>query len=92
MRLSQKQIDYLAFLILRQLKEKPAYGIKNANAVVAAVRTEIAANLRQEQELIKEAEAKLAPHRQRVLQEGANYQDLVQKGVKALAKEKGFVL
>ncbi|MGF1573011.1 MAG: hypothetical protein ACFCU1_08055 [Sumerlaeia bacterium] len=91
-RLSQKQIDYIAFLVLRKLKEKPAYEIKDANAVVAAVRTEIAANLRQEQALLVEAEARIAPFRQQVLKEGADYQELLQKAVKALAKEKGLVL
>lgn len=92
MRLSQNQIDYLAIQILRQLREKPGYKIKSPEALVAAVRTELVANMRAEQAIIQEAEARIAPHRQRILQEGADYQELVQKGVKAVAKEKGFIL
>lgn len=92
MRLPKNHIDYIAFLVYKHLKENSRVTVTKPDAVVSTVRHEILENLRQEEELQREAEELLRNHRQQILQEGADYRRMVQEGMKKLARQKGFVL
>lgn len=92
MRLSQNQIDYIAFKIYKTLAAHPQVDVKNPDAIISAVRREIKHNLKLEQEIEKEAEAMLAPHKEKILREGADYADMLRSGIRTIAKKRGVVL
>ncbi len=92
MRLSNNHIDYIAFLVLKALKEHKNVELLNPDAAVKAVRLRLQENLRIEEEIEREAEALLAPHKQQILQSGSDYRKMLQEGKRTLAKRKGFVL
>lgn len=91
MRLSNNHIDFMAFAVLQSMKRSPLVEVKNPNMVATIVRRSLVENLRMEEEIEREAEEMLKPHRQRILQEGADYQGMLREGKKTLAKKKGFV-
>lgn len=92
MRLSRNHVDYVAFLVYKALKDHPNLELKDPDAAIAAVRMELLANLQAEDELEKEAERMLAPHRTQILQSGADYQKMVREGMQTLAKKRGIVV
>ncbi|MBI5155467.1 DUF507 family protein [Candidatus Poribacteria bacterium] len=92
MRLTRNHLDYMAFLVLKALKANPGVTVLDADQVVAVIRREITGNLRAEEEIEREAIATLAPHRQRILSEGADYQKLIRDGKRALARKRGIVV
>ena len=92
MRLSKNHVDYIAFLVYKGLKENPRITINKPDAVVSIVRHHLTENLRQEEEIRREAEELLSRHRQEILQNDADYRLMVSEGVKKLARRKGFVL
>ena len=92
MRLPKNHVDYIAFLVYKTLKENPRIELSKPDAVVGIVRHELSENLRQEEQLLREAEELLAPHRAEILRTGADYRKMVNDGVKKLARKKGFVL
>lgn len=91
-RLSQNQIDYIAFSVYKMLQNHPKVDVRNADAIVSIVRQEIIANLKAEAEIEQEAEQKLAPHKAQILQEGADYHAMLRQGMQTIAKKKGIVL
>lgn len=92
MRLSPAHVDYIAFLVYRELKENKRVVLKNADLVAGIVRARLLENLRAEAELEKEAERLLEPHRQRILAEGGDYARMIRDGMKKLARQKGIPL
>lgn len=92
MRLSARHVDYMAFLVLKALKGNPHIGLRSPDGAVAIARTELLASLREEEELEKEALRMLAPHKERILREGGDFNRMLREGVRALAKKKGIVL
>ena len=92
MRLSPAHVDYIAFLVYRELKDNKRVVLKNADLVAGIVRARLLENLRAEGELEKEAERLLEPHRQRILAEGGDYARMIRDGMKKLARQKGIPL
>ncbi|MEQ8820750.1 MAG: DUF507 family protein [Sumerlaeia bacterium] len=92
MRLSPNRMNSLSVLALRALKDSPHVDLRDADAVVAAVRRALQNNLREEDELEKQAEEMLAKHKTEILRTGGDYRRMVLEGKKTLAKKKGFVL
>ena len=92
MRLSQNQIDYIAFSIFKALQNHPKVDVRNPDAIISIVRQEIRENLKMEAEIEKEAEEKLAPYKAQILREDADYQEMLRQGMHTIAKKKGVVL
>lgn len=92
MRLSRNHVDYLAFLVLKSLKDNPRIELRNPDKAVGIVRQQLLENMRQEQELQREVEELLKKHRREILESDADYRRLVAEGVKKLARQKGFVI
>lgn len=92
MRLSKNHIDYMAFLVLRSLKENPGTTVRNPDGVVSAVRRRIVENLKIEQEIEEEAKRMLEPHKAEIIRKGADYPKMLADGKKTLAKKRGFVI
>jgi hypothetical protein len=92
MRLSQNQIDYTAFLVVKAFKASPHITLHSADAVVAAVRTRLIENLRLEEELEREAAQTLSRHRQQILSGDADYQKMLREAVRILARKRGEVI
>lgn len=92
MRLSPAHVDYIAYLVYKELKENKRVVLKNADLVAGIVRARLIENLRAEAELEKEAERMLEPHRQRILSEGGDYARMIREGMKKLARQKGISL
>lgn len=92
MRLSKNHIDYVAFLVLRALKENPGVTVRDADGVVGAVRHRIVENLRAEAEIEEEAKRMLEPHKAEILRKGADYAKMLADGKKTLAKKRGIAL
>jgi hypothetical protein len=92
MRLSRNHVDYIAFLVHREMKANKRVVVKNPDLLVSIIRTELLANLQAEVELEREATEMVNAHRREVLQGGADYRRLVDEGKRVLARKRGIVI
>jgi len=93
MRLSEPKIAYLAGKITELLqKEPPVKLLADPKAVEPVVKETIIFDLKQEDELEKEAVQLLAQHRDKLEQEDIDYRTMLMKTKLLLAKQKGIIL
>lgn len=93
MRLTPEKIQQLAELVARTLGENPEVEVKikegDLRATIAKIITE---DLKEEEAIEAEARKTLEQHREQIRRSGANFDEMLQKSIRKLARDRGFTL
>lgn len=93
MRLRKEEIDYVAWRIVRKLKESGETVLLGSEEdAVELVRTAVIADLQVEDELNREVDEILKAHQSEILKESVDYRRMFQLIKNKLARERGLVL
>lgn len=93
MRVSPKQIEQMAAAVVAGLLEKGHVTAKvTRDSLEAAVRQTLSEDLAAEEALDQEVERMLAPHADKMNEEGADYRKMFSLLKHKLARERGIVL
>lgn len=93
MRLNSDKVKQLAELVARQLEENPEVDVKiKPDALRSTIATLINDDLKEEVEIEAEARKTLEAHREQIKRSGANFDDMLHKSIKKLARDRGFTL
>ncbi len=93
MRLTPEKVKQLADLVARDLEANPEVDVKiKPEALRGTIATLISDDLKEEMEIEAEARKTLEAHREQIKRSGANFDDMLHKSIKKLARDKGFTL
>lgn len=88
----KERIDALAVQAVATMEANPRLQVKNAAEARALLRLRLTADLEEEHAIEEEVFRMLQQHGQKIYQENADFQKMLQDGKKILAKKKGFTL
>lgn len=93
MRLNPEKVQQLAELVAQTLEENPEVEVKiktgDLRATIAKIITE---DLKEEEAIEAEARRTLEQHREQIRRTGASFDEMLQKSVRKLARDRGFTL
>ena len=93
MRLRKEEIDYVAWRIVRKLKEGgETVFLGSEEDTVELVRTAVVSDLQVEDDLNREVDEILKAHQSEILKESVDYRRMFQLIKNKLARERGLVL
>lgn len=93
MRLRKEEIDYMAWRIVRKLREKGAMVLTASEDEAAErVRTAVVGDLQVEDDLNREVDEILKAHQSEILKESVDYRRMFQLIKNKLARERNLVL
>lgn len=93
MRLTPEKVQQLADLVARSLEENPEVEVKiKADDLRATIGKLITEDLKEEEEIEDEARRTLEQHREQIRRSGANFDEMLQKSIRKLARDRGFTL
>jgi hypothetical protein len=93
LRLTPEKVKQLADLVARHLEENPEVNVQiKPDALRSTISTLINDDLKEEAEIEAEARKTLEAHREQIRRSGANFDDMLHKSIKKLARDRGFTL
>ncbi|MFH0795384.1 MAG: DUF507 family protein [bacterium] len=93
MRLRPVKIEVLAGKLLEELKSNRSVKVVGEESVLLhEIKEVIAGDLAREEKLEEDAKNLLKPHMDQIQRKNMNYQELLQKTKKQLARKKGIIL
>ena len=93
MRLRREEIDYIAWRIVRKLKESgDVVFVGSEEDLVARIRAAVVGDLQVEDELNREVDEILKAHQSEILRESVDYRRMFQLIKNKLARERGLIL
>jgi len=92
MRLSEKQINHMAFVIVRKIIKKNLISTEDKNILTDRVANIIEHDLKKEDELNEQVKDLLMQHSSKMRKENIDYGEMFKMIKNKLAKEKGIVL
>jgi hypothetical protein len=92
-RLRREEIDYIAWRIVRKLKESgDVVFVGSEEDLVARIRAAVVGDLQVEDELNREVDEILKAHQSEILRESVDYRRMFQLIKNKLARERGLIL
>ncbi len=93
MRLRKEEIDYVAWRILRKLKESgEVVFVGSEEEVAGRIRSAVVADLQVEDDLNREVDEILKSHQSEILKESVDYRRMFQLIKNKLSRERGLIL
>ena len=93
MRLRKEEIDYVAWRIVRKLRESGAMVLTvSEDEVAERIRTAVVSDLQVEDDLNREVDEILKAHQSEILKESVDYRRMFQLIKNKLARERNLVL
>lgn len=93
MRLTPVKVKQLADLVAHTLEDNPEVDVKiKADDLRATIEKIITEDLKEEEEIEAEARRTLEQHREQIRRTGANFDEMLQKSIRKLARDRGFTL
>lgn len=92
LRLPKERIDSLVDRISGQIAKVPGITVSNPAELRAIVRAALVADIQAEYDLEQEVIKTLQAHGQKIYEQNADFQKMLQEGKKILAKQRGFTL